>query len=67
MESRKAQWFFGTLTMTKIKPITVIHGMGRFMPDDEGRVLTDTKLPADAQKELENFFEHIIKKYGLDI
>ncbi|MBP3722597.1 MAG: hypothetical protein J6I62_05040, partial [Selenomonadaceae bacterium] len=31
------------------------------------RILTDTKLPADAQRELENFFEHIIKKYGLDI
>lgn len=31
------------------------------------RILTDTKLPADAKKELENFFEHIIKKYGLNI
>ena len=30
------------------------------------RILTDTKLPTDAQRELENFFEHIIKKYGLD-
>jgi len=30
------------------------------------RILTDTKLPADAKKELETFFEHIIKKYGLD-
>ena len=30
------------------------------------RILTDTKLPANAKKELESFFEHIIKKYGLD-
>ena len=36
----KRNGLFGTLTMTKIKPITIIYGMGRFMPDDEGRVLT---------------------------
>ena len=36
----KRSGFFGTLTTTKIKPITIIYGMGRFMPDDEGRVLT---------------------------
>jgi len=36
----KRNGFFGTLIMTTIKPITMIYGMGRFMPDDEVRVLT---------------------------
>ena len=32
--------YFGTLTMTKVKPLAVKYGMGRIMPDTEGRVLT---------------------------